>query len=493
MRTPRRIISALLLVSYLPLSLACHSIARYPVSSVSPSQREHIAGVILGNGRRVQFAAEGRIVRDTVYGTLSKGQREAFPLTDVNHLLIRKFDGLKTFGAVVGAAAGILAVAVVIVAATKESCPFVYSWDGERWVFDAEPYGGATTRGLERDDYGVLEHLRAVNGEYRLLLTNEVNESQMTNLLELLVIDHGSGIRPVADEFGRFHTVRAPSAPLSARDQRGTDLRRWLVAADDYVWEPQPSLDASRTRDTVTLSFAKPQGARTMKLVARVATGAWGSHMIRTLLGLRGSAVESWYHHIDGNPLAADSVRQWSIREGLYGLPVEVREPGGWRVRGILAGGGPFLAEDRVVSLDVSRAAGDRVELRLLPARSFWGLNWLAADFSPDQTVRVDTLALTSAIDQTQGDVRDALSRSDASYHVLPAPGDQATLTFKAPPPRPGLERTVFVHARGWYHLRGLPATAENQAVLARVTGEPGFAARLAAEEYRRLLLARRH
>jgi hypothetical protein len=315
----------------------------------------------------------------------------------------------------------------------------------------------------------------------------------MTNLLELLLIDHQPGIRPIADEFGRFHTVGTTEPPLSARDQRDNDLRRWLATADDLIWEPQPSFDAGITRDTVTLSFAKPRDARSMKLVARIATGAWGSHMIRSLLSLRGVSVESWYHHIDGNPLAADSLRQWSIREGLYGLPVEVREPEGWRVRGILAGGGPFLAEDRVVTLDVSRVAGPHVELRLLPARSFWGLNWLAADFSPDQLLQVDTLALTDATDKTQGDVREALSGADERYHALPATGDQATLTFKAPPPRPGLDRTVFVHARGWYRLRGLPTTAEDQAQLARVTGEPGFAARLAADEYRRLLLARRN
>jgi hypothetical protein len=79
---------------------------------------------------------------------------------------------------------------VGVVAATKQSCPFVYSWDGSQYVFDAEPYGGAITRGLEKDDFTQLEQLREQDGLYRLKMVNEVDETQLTNLTELWVVDH---------------------------------------------------------------------------------------------------------------------------------------------------------------------------------------------------------------------------------------------------------------------------------------------------------------
>ena len=84
---------------------------------------------------------------------------------------------------------------VAIALATKQSCPFIYSWNGSEYVFDAEPYGGAVTRGLERDDYSELENLRAENGLYRLMVTNEVPETQYTNLMELQVVDHPAATR----------------------------------------------------------------------------------------------------------------------------------------------------------------------------------------------------------------------------------------------------------------------------------------------------------
>ncbi len=379
MREWNRAVSVVLMAAY--LLAGCTKTVSVPPAQVNRGAGERVVGVVLIDGTRIDFPAlDGRVGRDTVY----RSGGAPIPLDSVNHLLVRRDDPLMTFVAVLGGAAGALGVGIVIALATKESCPFVYSWDGNRWVFDAEPYGGAITRGLERDDYGLLEHLRPVDGEYRLLVTNEVNESQMTDQLQLLVVDHAAGFRPVADEFGRFHTVAEPRPPIMASDQTGTDLTNWLARPDDLVWERRPAAEPGQTRDTITLTFAKPPDATTMKLVTRVATGAWGSHQIRTLLGLFGGSVDQWYRGIDANPLAADSVRKWGIREGLYGLSIEVREPDGWHARGLLAGGGPFLAEDRVITLDVSRVSGPRVVRREHElARQLGGVLGLGSN--PDQ------------------------------------------------------------------------------------------------------------
>ena len=47
---------------------------------------------------------------------------------------------------------------VVIAALTKKSCPFLYSFDGQQYVFDGEPYGGAIMSSLARIDYPELKH-----------------------------------------------------------------------------------------------------------------------------------------------------------------------------------------------------------------------------------------------------------------------------------------------------------------------------------------------
>jgi len=143
--------------------------------------------------------------------------------------------------------------------------------------FDAEPYGGAITRGLERDDYSELEHLRAENGLYRLLATNEAPETQYTNLMELQVVDHPAATRVVADEWGGFPVLAAPQRLTSARDNQGRDLLPWLATTDRVIWEAPPVPDANGgVRQEIVLTFPKPKGATRARLVANVATGLWG-------------------------------------------------------------------------------------------------------------------------------------------------------------------------------------------------------------------------
>lgn len=141
----------------------------------------------------------------------------------------------RTIGLVAAVAVGTVAIIVGVAAATKQSCPFVYSWDGKQYVFDAEPYGGAITRGLEKDDFSTLERLREQDGLYQLKITNEVDETQFTNLTELWVVDHPAGTRVAADVLGRLHTLAAPQSLVSALDVAGHDLLPWLRATDRLI------------------------------------------------------------------------------------------------------------------------------------------------------------------------------------------------------------------------------------------------------------------
>ncbi len=447
---------------------------------------ERVVGVTTKDGADVAFDKAGGYVQvDTVFGTRN-GERLRFPLDQVQRVWVRRTDAAGTALAVIGGLAGVFLLTLAVAAATKESCPFVYSWDGSQYVFDAEPYGGAISRGLERDDYGRLENLRPDSGLYKLLVTNEVNESQMTNLMELWVIDHAPGSRVIPDATGNLHLISNPIPPASARDQEGRDLRHWLIQTDRTIWEPLAVADsAGGMRDEIVLTFPRPAGATHARLIANVATGIWGSHMIRAMLQLRGREVRAWYARVDGGAHSRDSLFAWDLREELYHLRIAVEEPDGWRLRGVLPGGGPFIAEDRVVPLDLSRVRGDSVRLRFRPPRGFWALNSFAIDYGEVRPVKVDTLRPVSARDARAGDMLPAITSSDELYYAMPNKGDRGHVAFRAPAAaRADLERTVILHTRGYYRLH-LPIGGDpDTATLRRIVEVPNAAAEFAAEQF---------
>ena len=96
---------------------------------------------------------------------------------------------------------------------------------------------GRNLWGLQRTEWCTLEHLNAVNGLYRIKITNEVDETQNTDELKLLVVDHPPAIRPIPDEQGGIHTVVNPVAPLSARDGKGRDILPLVQSEDGTFWQ----------------------------------------------------------------------------------------------------------------------------------------------------------------------------------------------------------------------------------------------------------------
>jgi hypothetical protein len=258
-----------------------------------------------------------------------------------------------------------------------------------------------------------------------------------------------------------------------------------LATTDRTVWEAPPVLDSNGgVRQEIVMTFPKPKGATRAKLVANVATGLWGSGMIKEMLLLRGRDLDSWYATMDSDRTQSAALFAWILREELFALKLEVEEPDGWKHRGTLPGGGPFIAEDRVVALDVSRATGDQLRIRIRPPVGFWALNSFAVDYGPDQQPIVEKVSPIKAWNDRNRDLLADLAKKDDAYYAMPKVGDQAWVNFPAPPPRPGMQRTVFLHSRGYYRLHLTGSGNPDIATLEQMGAVPDAAARFAIKRY---------
>ena len=480
---------ALLLAVLLAVGPACYSRKVQKVARVDGPQpkNEKIVGITTIKGEDVSFDPPGATIKDGKVSASVKKRPYELAVDQVQRFWIETatLEKGRTIGLVAAVAVGTIAIVAGVIAATKQSCPFVYSWDGTEYVFDAEPYGGAITRGLEKDDFSELGRLQEQAGLYRLKITNEVDETQLTNLTELWVVDHAAGTRVAADVRGNLHTLAAVQAPLSARDAAGHDLLPWLRATDRLIWEPPAVPDANaKLQSDIVMTFPKPAGATQVKLVANAATGLWGSYMIKKMVELRGRDVRAWYTEIDESQSARDALFAWEVREQLYALKIYVEEPTGWVVRGILPGTGPFISKDRIVPLDVSHVHGDQLRIRITPPAGFWALNSFNVDYTPDRPVSVEKIKPSTAQDLQGQDVLPQLVAVDDRYYEMPNVGDTADLTFRAPPRRAGTDRAVFLHSRGYYKLHVSGTGDPDTKTLEAIENVPGSAARFAATQF---------
>lgn len=137
------------------------------------------------------------------------------------------------------------------------SCPFLYTWDGERFVFCTDllwnaPLGLQAGGGAMVPDrpweYLKIEgrQLRPHEGRYQLRITEELWEASYFDQVELIAVDHPEGTEiysnekvgpPSISEY-RIHTVRHRRTPISASDSRGRDILPQIREKDGIYCRP---------------------------------------------------------------------------------------------------------------------------------------------------------------------------------------------------------------------------------------------------------------
>ena len=395
------------------------------------------------------------------------GQQVRIPLSAVQRLdLVEKDSGRTTASYLLvglGVAAGVFVIVGIIALLLKSSCPFVYAHDGHGYRFVGEAYGGAIFAPLERDDYLPVPNIRAQGRQYRLKLTNELQERQYTNLAELWVVAHPATTQVLLDQRGGVHTIARPQAALSAVTMAGADCAPQLAAADQRAFFFNDEMAGPAVR-SLTLAFPKPAAVHTAKLVLRAKNSLWLDYLYGEFAKKFGSYYTEWA--LQEKQLPAATINQWMRDQGMP-LKVYVETVRGWRLVENIPLVGPLAARDLVVPLDLTDAAPGPVRVKLEAGFMFWEVDYAALDASPDQRVTIEKCRPQTAPDEHGLDQRDNLAAADAQYLEQPHPGMEVTLNYQCQLVAPATQplRSVFLRTKGYYehirHYEGLPNLPE--------------------------------
>lgn len=424
------------------------------------------------------------------------------PLKEVDLVWVKKVDALGTallYIVPIGAAVVLFAVAASGMGALMPDfsglsmggcCLLIYSYDGLDFACDAEPFAGAIAQGLERTEWSRLDHCREVDGRYRLLGSNGLEETQHLDELKIVAVDHAPGVRVVPDIAGGFHTVSQPLPPRLALDGRGANITELLSGDDEVLWTSRPDektpAQGGALKEELLIEFPRPAGADRVKVIVDARTSLLGSFSAKRFLELYGRALPAWYAELDNHGPAYPIMNSWLLNEELYRLQIRVETKDGWKTKGLVYGGGPFVSKEKAYPLDIRDVPGDVLRVRLTPAVGFWLIDSVMADYSADLPVQTRELTAAKAVDRDGRDVRGEISQTDQEYFVMPVRGDTAEFVFDAPPRAAGLERTLLLKASGYYKAHLIPEGEPRWDIIAKFIGEPGFTVRYAWSEFER-------
>lgn len=480
-------------------TVGCGTSTRMVKPAEIKSKSDHISAVAMKSGEIIEFNSEGARLdktRQEVIGITKDQKPMRIAYADIMTATVQHTSG----GGVLIGGFIIFIILVIIIASANDSsssssgssCPYVYSFDGDQFIMDAEPLSGAITKGLERDDLCRLENLRAVNGEYALLVRNELKETQYIDRVQLRVVDHPAGSTVCTDINGGLHAVTHPVQPAVARDDAGVDLRALLASSDHIPWQSSMPTDESwrdvSLRNELTVSFAKPATATRANLVVDAATSQWGSVMMREMMQARGEHLNDWYASVDANGPAMAEMIRFNQREEIYFLKLYVREGEQWVQQGWIPGGAPTASELKVIPLDLSGVTGDSVVVRVEPPRGYWSFDSMAMSFDELTTPSSTVLPLKHAVASAHADVSSMLAATDGNYYEMKNVGDAARITFAAPAAPATGERSVFLDARGYYHTQIDETQPEQTALIANILEHDGAILRYSLQRFAEMI-----
>lgn len=138
----------------------------------------------------------------------------------------------------------------------KGSCPFIYVWGEEGWEFLSDCLWAAPI-GLQASSGGLVptrswEYLRIdsgrlaeLDGQYRIMVTEELWETAYFDHVRLQTIDHPAGTEVhINDKVGppsivehRLYLVQEKRAPIAARDKDGRDVLKTILQQDQVYFK----------------------------------------------------------------------------------------------------------------------------------------------------------------------------------------------------------------------------------------------------------------
>lgn len=170
----------------------------------------------------------------------------------------------------------------------KGSCPSLYTWNGDRYVFvthlmTRSAIGALTETGAPAwpdaaNDFVKIrgDQLRMRDGKFELRVVEELWDAVYMDRMELLVVDHPAETDIFVDEKYlpppypdlEIHTVTEPRLPVSARDHHGNDILPALTARDNlYVGDYQlGDFQGVPERHSITLDLGDLKGAERIHL-----------------------------------------------------------------------------------------------------------------------------------------------------------------------------------------------------------------------------------
>lgn len=423
---------------------------------LTPVDRTHLL-YVKAKHKKYKYSEKDNVVLNEVHlyidstAAIDTASTLILPLNQIQKIEVIEHDKQRTTTSYVlggiGIGVGAIVVTGVIVLLTKESCPYLSVYDGDQFVLQGELFGGAINSQLARMDYVPLK-ATPQNGEFKILLSNELKEKQYTDFADLLVIEHPEGCNVLPNADGKLYIVSHPETPQIALLNNKKDVLHSVTAVDNQFCTFNDTSVSSGINELL-LTFKKDTRITKGKLLLDLKNSYWLDYLYGEFTRHFGDDYETWRKKQQHKP--ASEMNLWSEKQQIP-LTISVETKNGWKEIQKLKTIGPLENRSIVIPFESGDTAAQTVNVKLTCGFQFWEVDYAGVDFSSDQPLQVTRLKPSSAVDKNGKSVLPAIMQNDKTYLAQPKAGDYAILTYRFNrQPTSGNAFSVVLHTSGYY------------------------------------------
>jgi tetratricopeptide (TPR) repeat protein len=358
------------------------------------------------------------------------------------------------------------------------SCPFLYTWNGERYEFITDFMGGGEMGYLEEPgrhnspdpvEYVRIrgDQLKERNGRYELKVTNELEETLYADQFQLIAVDHPNDVEVYPNEGMtdpprpyRLFATKGAHPPLSAVDNHGNDVLSRIVKFD-RTYPDDFKLDRIRGYAEMHTLTMDPGDAPKLLLLTGWTDYAWSSDNVAAAQSKKGMMLPAlqvkdkrgeWKTVIEdiGIPVGRPQTVTVDLAGKFLSASREIRIVTNMRIYWdqILVDSSTGIHPTKLTRLDPSEAGlhwRGFSEEGSADGREPYGYNYQKVSFTSPWKVMTGRYT-------REGDVRELLLKSDDMF-VIARPGDEISLSFDAhvlPALPAGWSRTFILYSDGF-------------------------------------------
>jgi hypothetical protein len=360
------------------------------------------------------------------------------------------------------------------------SCPFVYVYDGNEFVFQGETFGGALFHSIARQDYLPLPSLKT-SSEIQLMISNERLEAQFTDMADLLLVEHAPGDKILVDPNGALFLVHDMQKPSEAELNGNMDMLERLTEAD-HVFCSFNDKDQSSSLNELIVKFKHPGKDKDLALYLNLRDSPWLEHIFEYYLSMYGEESKAFMETM--NTKSAEELYQWQ-NMNLVPLTISVKTSEGWKEVTKTRFVGPVMNREIAISLEGLDLITPTVEISLKTGFLYWEIDQIALStvrrIAPESIFH---LKPSVAIDQEGNDKLSSIYKLDDQFLEQTETGNRVFLTYNFNEFSGAKSYSAFLHTSGFYHIKREIEGPMNREFLVKYD-KPGGLANFSMDRYK--------